>query len=35
MKKLIMVWATVLAVAVIVAIPALAQGVPDAPDNNR
>src|SRR5829696_4752489 len=32
MKKLITVWATVVAVAVIVAIPALAQGVPDAPD---
>lgn len=32
MKKLVTVWATVLAVAVTVAIPALAQGAPDAPD---
>src|SRR5215208_2381398 len=32
MKKLVTVWATVLAVAVTVAIPALAQGTPDAPD---
>lgn len=31
MKRLITVWATVLVVAVILAIPALAQGVPDAP----
>ena len=32
MKKLVTVWATVLAVAVTVAIPAPAQGAPDAPD---
>ena len=32
MKKLVTVWATVLAVAVTVAIPALAQSAPDAPD---
>ena len=32
MKKLVTVWATVLAAAVTVAIPALAQGAPDAPD---
>ena len=32
MKKLVTVWVTVLAVAVTVAIPALAQGAPDAPD---
>src|ERR687897_885657 len=32
MKRLIGVWAVVLAVAVVVAIPALAQGVPDALD---
>jgi hypothetical protein len=32
MKKLVTVWATVLAVAVTVAIPALAQGAPEAPD---
>jgi hypothetical protein len=32
MKRLIVGWATVLAVAVIVGIPALAQGVPDTPD---
>src|SRR5215204_1048827 len=32
MKKLVTVWATVLAVAVTVATPALAQGAPDAPD---
>jgi hypothetical protein len=31
MKRLITVWATVLGVAMILAIPALAQGVPDAP----
>ena len=31
MKRLITVWSTVLAVAVILAIPTLAQGVPDAP----
>src|SRR5215211_6494065 len=32
MKKLVTVWVTVLAVAVTVAIPALAQGASDAPD---
>jgi hypothetical protein len=32
MKKLVTVWATVLAAAMTVAIPALAQGAPDAPD---
>src|SRR5215212_4352197 len=32
MKKLVTVWATVLAAAVTVAIPAPAQGAPDAPD---
>jgi hypothetical protein len=34
MKRLIGVWAVVLAVAVVVAIPALAQGVPDALDTS-
>jgi hypothetical protein len=34
MKRLIVVWAVVLAVAVVVAIPALAQGVPDALDTS-